>query len=371
MEAVGTLAGGVAHDFNNQLAVMLGNTRYALDCVDEPGDTKEALIDVVRAAEHCAQLTRALLAFSRRTPVESRPLDVAHLLTDVRDLVVPLLPASIDMDIRLPVDLDWVQGDPTQLQQVLINLVVNARDALPDGGRLELSARNRWIGPEEGASMSLARPGACVEMNVRDTGAGMTPEVAGRVFEPFFTTKDVGAGTGLGLATAYGILQQSGGAITFDTELGVGTTFRVLLPTTVRPDGEVEARRASPATGGSETVLLVEDEPALRRLIKRMLEGRGYRVLEAANGEEGLRIAEANLSSLDLLITDFVMPVMSGETLARQLVALDAGIPVLFLSGYADGTVGAAADELENSLFLQKPFGEEAFFAAIRRLLDL
>jgi PAS domain S-box-containing protein len=370
MEAVGTLAGGIAHDFNNQLAVMLGNTRFILGQGEQPGEVREALVDVVRAAEHCAELTQALLAFSRRTPVETLPLDVKRLIGDVRDLLAPLLPASIRLDTRVERGVAWVEADRTQLQQVLINLIVNARDAMPDGGRLLLIARNCHLGAAEAAQLSMATSGACVEMRVQDDGLGMSAEVGNRVFEPFFTTKDVGRGTGLGLATAYGIVQQSGGSISFESAPGRGTTFRVVLPA-ARSGAAAGAGTARAAVGdGTETVLLVEDEPALRRLLRRMLEGRGYRVLQAANGEEGLRIGEARLRELDLIITDFVMPLMSGADLARALLERRPELPVLFLSGYADGDVEDVSGDLGRSRFLQKPFNDDAFYECVRNLLE-
>jgi len=370
MEAVGTLAGGIAHDFNNQLAVMLGNTRFILSQGEQPGEVREALTDVVRAAEHCAELTQALLAFSRRTPVETLPLDVKRLLGDVQDLLAPLLPASIQLDTRVERGTAWVEADRTQLQQVLINLVVNARDAMPEGGRLSLIARNCQVDEAEATQLSMQASGECVEMLVRDQGVGMSADVGNRVFEPFFTTKDVGRGTGLGLATAYGIVQQSGGAISFESEPGRGTTFRVLLPAARGRVAVRETGAALPAAAGTETVLLVEDEPALRRLIRRMLEGRGYRVLQASNGEEGLRIGEARLHELDLLITDYVMPLMSGAELSRALLGHRPELPVLFLSCYADGDVEEVASRLGRSRFLQKPFNDDAFYDAVRGLLE-
>jgi PAS domain S-box-containing protein len=370
MEAVGTLAGGIAHDFNNQLAVMLGNTRFILSQSDQQGEVREALADVVRAAEHCAELTQALLAFSRRTPVETLPLDVKRLLGDVRDLLAPLLPASIQLDTRVEPGTAWVEADRTQLQQVLINLMVNARDAMPEGGQLSLIARNCRVDEAEAAQLSMESSGEFVEMLVRDQGVGMSADVGNRVFEPFFTTKDVGRGTGLGLATAYGIVHQSGGGISFESEPGRGTTFRVLLPAARGRVAVRETGEARPTEPGTETVLLVEDEPALRRLIRRMLEGRGYRVLQASNGEEGLRIGEARLHELDLLITDFVMPLMSGAELSRALLSHRPELPVLFLSGYADGDVDDVAGGVGRSRFLQKPFNDDAFYEAVRGLLE-
>jgi PAS domain S-box-containing protein len=376
MEAVGTLAGGIAHDFNNQLAVMLGNARYVLDGFERSGapdgaaEAAEALQDIERAAEHCARLTEGLLAFSRRSPMESRSLDLVSLGHEVRGLVEPLLPASIRLESDLDDFLYPVRADPTQLQQVLINLMVNARDAMPAGGRLRLAGRNITIGKDEAAALGLSAGGPAVELIVQDDGVGMSPDVASRVFEPFFTTKDVGRGTGLGLATAYGIIQRLGGCIQLESEEGVGSRFRLVVPASSveRPVGGAEDERLDARVVGR--VLLVEDEPAVRRVVARMLESRGIKVIEATDGRDGLRVGRSSLESPDLLITDITMPVMSGAELARTLTEERPDLPVLFLSGYSDGLVGQVSSELSRARFLQKPFAEDALIRAVHSLLE-
>jgi PAS domain S-box-containing protein len=251
MEAVGTLAGGIAHDFNNQLTVMLGNARFVLRRVQD-ADLREALSDLQRAAEHCAQLTRSLLAFSRRSVASPQPVDVARAVADMRDLVRPLLPSSIAFETALDPDLDAVRADPVQLQQVLINLAVNARDAMPRGGSLCVSARSVPLSESAARSLGLAAGGRYVEISVADTGEGMDEAIQARIFEPFFTTKGTGAGTGLGLATAYGIVKECGGAIAVESRPGLGSTFRVLLPPASAPDAANGDRAATPRPEGLE-----------------------------------------------------------------------------------------------------------------------
>jgi PAS domain S-box-containing protein len=374
MEAVGTLAGGIAHDFNNQLAVMLGNARYALAEIQGSPEISDAIMDIQRAAEHCAQLTRSLLAFSRQGPVRVQVIDVADAMAGVSELVKPLLPGSIDYVMHPHEFDDSVEADPTQLRQVLINLIVNARDAMPEGGELVASSRRRRVGEEEAARLGLRSPGPYVELSVRDTGEGMCEETAARIFEPFFTTKEMGKGTGLGLATAYGIVQQSRGAIEVESRLGVGSEFRVLLPTAsgnLQMDSSVAGGDALPGSETlSETLLVVEDEPPLRRLLARTLRGAGYRVLEAEDGIDGLEAAEREYGELDLLITDLVMPRMGGAELAAKLQATLPQLRVLFLSAHSEPNPALALRKLEAARFLHKPFEDDALLAEVRALLD-
>jgi PAS domain S-box-containing protein len=373
MEAVGTLAGGIAHDFNNQLAVMLGNTRYCLDYTTNSNEVREALGDVLRAAEHCAELTKGLLAFSRRTPVKTFAIDVCETIEEVRALVIPLLPPLIELEIQIEVEPDsnLVAADRVQLQQVLINLVVNARDAMPSGGRLVISARNIQPNADETNQLDIQPDRGCIEIHVADEGVGMAPEVGRRVFEPFFTTKDVGAGTGLGLATAYGIVQQVGGLITFESTPGVGTKFRILLPAVSSDEAiDNEALDIDQDTDGEETILLVEDEAALRRLIRRMLTRKGYKVIEACNGGDALANLERSNPKIDMLITDFMMPVMGGAELANKLLEERPDLPVIFLSGLSSDEIEDIAQRSPNILHLQKPFDDEAFYSALRKLLQ-
>jgi PAS domain S-box-containing protein len=369
MEAVGTLAGGIAHDFNNQLTVMLGNARFVLRQVEDDPDLKDALTDLNRAAEHCTQLTRSLLAFSRRNAVSPRSLDVNEVVTEVQELLRPLIPSSIDFEITPPAGVDWVEADPTQLQQVLVNLAVNARDAMPHGGSLVITTQNRTVDANTAARLDLPKPGAYVEIGVMDTGKGIDEGTRGRIFEPFFTTKPLGEGTGLGLATAYGIVTESGGAIEVDTAVGSGTTFRVLLPSSSQPAfaDDVEAAPSTPS--GSGTVLVVDDESAVRRFLRRALEQSGFEILEAANGSEALHLLESHRGPIDAVVTDVDMPQMSGIGLAREIARGRPETPVLFLSGSSRDFLDDRDAQEGLGDFLQKPFTEEAIVDELRRLI--
>ncbi len=372
MEAVGTLAGGIAHDFNNHLAVMLGNARFVAQTTlaNADSEVRDALADLQRSAEHCAQLTQALLAFSRRSPVTIQVIEVAEVMGALSDLVRPLLPSSIVFEVECAEPEDTIRADPTQLRQVLINLVVNARDAMPEGGHLRLASSRRQVGTQEAWAMGLQGAGLYVELAVCDDGRGMPEETRSRIFEPFFTTKRLGEGTGLGLATAYGIIQQCQGAIHLESELGVGTTFRVLLPLSQDSVRRLEPPVALDLGPGSETLLLAEDEPAVRRLVARSLRNRGYRVFEAEDGQAGLELAEGEGDEIDLLITDIVMPRMGGPELAGKLQAVRPDLRVLFLSGHAEPRDASLETEFRGARFLQKPFQEEELLREVRFLLD-
>jgi CheY-like chemotaxis protein len=369
MEAVGTLAGGIAHDFNNQLTVMLGNARYVLRQVEDDPDLKDALTDLNRAAEHCAQLTRSLLAFSRRNSVSARSLNVNEVVAQVRELLRPLIPSSIDFEVAPPEGVDWVEADPTQLQQVLVNLAVNARDAMPHGGSLVITTQHREVDADTAARLGLPSPGAYVELGVMDTGKGIDEETRERIFEPFFTTKALGEGSGLGLATAYGIVTESGGAIEVDTAVGSGTTFRVLLPIASQPSSADAAAVAPTAASASGTVLVVEDEEAVRRFLQRALEQRGFEVLEAADGTEALDLVENHRGPIDAVVTDVDMPQMSGTELARELARIHPETPVLFLSGSSREFLDDLDAQETLGSFLQKPFTEEVLVGELRRLI--
>ena len=369
MEAVGTLAGGIAHDFNNQLTVMLGNARFLMAEVQGNPDAVDAVTDLKRAAEHCAQLTRSLLAFSRRGNVSIRSLDVGRAFAEVEELLRPLIPSSIQFEVDVPPGVDRVGADPTQLQQVIVNLAVNARDAMPDGGRLRITARNRQLDAALAQQLSAPMPGAYVEIAVADNGIGIDPAVRSRIFEPFFTTKAQGKGTGLGLATVYGIVQQSAGAISVESEPGRGATFRVWLPCSGTPSLAEEHTDGRAAEIGRGRVLLVEDEDSVRRWIARTLRERGYTVVEARDGMEAMAAAEAPGQGFDLLATDVDMPRLSGTELARRLTGLRAELPVLFFSGSTQEQLEGPGSPIPDSRFLQKPFSAEALFAALRALL--
>jgi len=369
MEAVGTLAGGIAHDFNNQLTVMLGNARFLQVELAGNAEQSDAVSDLKRAAEHCAQLTRSLLAFSRRSNVSIRSIDVGSAIAEVEDLLRPLMPSSIGFAVDVAHGIDRVGADPTQLQQVIVNLAVNARDAMPDGGRIVITARNRRLDAALAERLSAPRPGAYVEIAVADTGVGIDAAIRPRIFEPFFTTKPQGKGTGLGLATVYGIVQQSAGAIAVDSETGRGTTFRVWLPSSGTASETEERADARAAEVGSECVLLVEDENAVRRWMARSLRECGYTVIEALDGVEALACAEAEGVAFDVLATDVDMPRLSGIELARHLSVRRPGLRVLFFSGSSQERLEGPDSCVEGSRFLQKPFSAEALLGALRALL--
>jgi PAS domain S-box-containing protein len=376
MEAVGRLAGGIAHDFNNHLAVMLGNARFLRHELEgvpesaEDSDLADALRDLERSAEHCSQLTRSLLTFSRRSPVDIRPLDVRSMVSSVTELVGPLIPASIALEARTEEDVESVAADSTQLQQVLVNLILNARDAMPEGGRIELSARMRAIDEAESTRLSLPRAGRYVELGVRDCGVGIGEDSLEHIFEPFYTTKDVGKGTGLGLATAYGIVEQSQGVIDVESELGVGTHFRVLLPASLDQENVAEPVSSEPVDGGTGTVLVVEDHASVRRLLHRILEGAGYRVLETSNGSEALDLADGHAGRIDLLLTDLNMPGMDGLELAEQLSASRPNLRVLVLSGDCTCLEQQIQARVPGGRCMQKPFKREALLSEVRAAVE-
>jgi len=369
MDAVGQLAGGIAHDFNNILTAIEGYTEFALDRVDGDEKLRDDLIEIRKAAARAATLTSQILAFARRQVVRSRALDLNDVIDETKKLILRLIGEHIAVASRLEVPLGNVMADPSQITQVLVNLAVNARDAMPGGGRLAIETANVAIGAVEAAEIGL-EPGAYVALTVADTGVGMDAATAKRVFEPFFTTKPVGQGSGLGLSTVYGIARQSGGGVSITSEPGRGTTVRVCLPRIVEiadPVDDVEA--GGDTAQGQGTILLVEDEDVIRRLAGEMLERQGYTVISAADPETALELA-AQEATVDLLLTDVVMPVMNGPELARRLVTARPSLRVLFTSGYpADAIADGGLVDRESSL-LCKPFSSTELVAAVRDALD-
>jgi PAS domain S-box-containing protein len=371
MEAVGQLAGGIAHDFNNLLTAILGNTQLLLRDLP-PGDAMRSDVEEIRkAAERAAGLTRQLLAYSRRQMLQPELLDLNVVVAEMDRMLRRLIGEHITL-VSVPApDLARVRADPSQLEQVLVNLVVNARDAMPEGGRLTIETANVDLDAAYAQEHLGAAPGAYAMLAVTDTGTGMDVTVRAHLFEPFFTTKEVGKGTGLGLATVYGIVKQSGGHISVYTEVGQGTSFKVYLPRVGAPDqpsAPVPARPA--ATRGSETVLVVEDEPAVLALTCRVLEAEGYTVLCASDGTDALRLVERHGGAIHLLLTDIVMPGMSGRELAEQLAVRRAGIRILYMSGYPGDAAVHHGTLVRGSAFLQKPFTPEGLCRRVRDVLD-
>lgn len=371
LEAVGRLAGGVAHDFNNLLMVVQTSAFLGAELVSPDHPAQAALRDIEAAAKRAADLTRQLLAFARRQMIAPKVLNLNHLILDLAKLLRRLIGEHIEL-VTLPgPGTPIVRMDPGQIEQLLVNLTVNARDAMPDGGKLIIETAVGVADPARLEEGPAGAPRAWVSLVVRDTGCGMAQDVRQHAFEPFFTTKGPGKGTGLGLATCYGIVAQAGGRISVESEPGQGTTFRILLPWL--REGLEGAREAAAAAGlprGSETVLLVEDEAKVRSLLARILRGQGYRVLEASRGDEALRLAEAEDGPIELVISDIVMPHMSGWDLVERLSTLRPELKVLYVSGYTDD-VALHQGELEGGhAFLQKPFTPDILARKVRELLD-
>jgi PAS domain S-box-containing protein len=364
MEAVGQLAGGVAHDFNNLLTIIAGRTRFALrELGPDDGRLRSDLEEIAVAAERAAELTHQLLAYSRRQVLQPRVIDLNAVVAEMERMLGRLIGEHIQIELDLEPKLGHVRADRGQLEQVIANLAVNARDAMEAGGRLEIRTANVELDEPDAASH-----GPHVMLSVRDTGRGMDEAVRSRVFEPFFTTKDPGKGTGLGLSTVYGIIAQSGGHITVESEPGSGAAFVVYLPLA---EGEIAKQpEPTPGTGGlagSETVLLAEDDDGVRALAELMLTRHGYRVLAARGGLEAIAVAERHEEPIDLLLTDVVMPKLSGPQLADALTTVQPGIRVVFMSGYADA---AMLPDGASSPVVPKPFTEEVLVRLVREELD-
>ena len=370
MEGIGLLAGGIAHDFNNLLTVILGRTSLMLGRLEADDRSRRDVQLIQKTAERAATLTRQLLAFSRKQVLQPAVVDLNAVVADLEPMLHRLIGEDVAIAARLAVTLDQVKVDRGQIEQVIVNLAVNARDAMPDGGRLTLETANATL-EESYAREHAAPPGAYVMLAVSDTGVGMSTDVQNRLFEPFFTTKGPGKGTGLGLATVYGIVKQSGGIIDVYSELGMGTTFRVYLP---RMDGAVPTPHApdGPAvTGrGSETLLLVEDEPSLRDLAREVLETFGYAVVEAAGPEAALERSRAHPGVIHLLVTDVVMPQMNGRQLAAILREERPDMRVLYMSGYTDDAIVRHGVLDARASFLAKPFTPEGLGRKVREVLD-
>lgn len=371
MEAFGQLAGGVAHDFNNLLTVINGYSDLLLE--DTPADdpARELLVQIHRAGERSAALTRQLLMFSRKQIVAPRALDLNTVVIDAEKMLRRLIGEDILLTTRLARELWSVRADPGQIEQMLLNLVVNGRDAMPTGGRIEIETHNVYLDKNYVLAHADAIVGPHVMVSVTDTGSGMTPEVRVRIFEPFFTTKQPGKGTGLGLATVYGIVRDAGGHIAVNTELGVGTRFEVYFPRGEATDGDIAtSSRPCTAPRGTETVLIVEDEEGVRCIVQRILRAGGYTVLTASSGDEATQIASEYAHPIDLLISDVVMPVSGGRNVAERVTAVKPGIRVLFVSGYTDDAVVRHGILLDEVNFLQKPFSSTELAFKVREVLD-
>jgi PAS domain S-box-containing protein len=370
LDSVGRLAGSIAHDFNNLLLAIGGYTELVLDALEPTDALRADLLEVRKATARAATLTQQLLTFARHQP---HALQISDLATGIHDLI-PLLRQALGeataLQIQIAPDLWPVRADLAQIEQVLLNLTLNARDAMPSGGKLAITAANVVLGQRETAEREDAPPGDYVRISVRDTGVGMPPEVQARAFEPFFTTKGLGKGTGLGLASCYGIVRQHSGTISITSQAGQGTTVQIQLPRASTPAAvPAGAEQAASLSRGTETLLLVEDEAAVRAMAARMLRQQGYTILEAGDGRAALQVAASYPEPIQLLLTDVVMPEMSGVALAEQLTAARPGLRVLLMSGYTDGAI-ATTEPTNTWPRLQKPFTRRALVDAVRGLLD-
>ena len=371
MEAVGRLAGGVAHDFNNLLTVITGYCQMLLDRFPGGDSNREDMLQVLEGSDRATTLTRQLLAFSRKQIVQPKVLELGALVLDMQQMLKRLLGVNIELVIQIQPNLGRVRVDPGQIEQVIVNLVVNSRDALADrGGRVAVILRDVIVDVENGGREAPVRSGSYVVMEVSDNGTGMDEETRSHLFEPFFTTKEKGRGTGLGLSTSYGIVKQNHGEIDVRSELGEGTTFSIYLPRIDEPSIVENTNNATPAAlKGAETILLAEDEDGVRHVVAQMLREQGYTVLQADGGAEALRIAQTHAGPLELLVSDVMMPRMTGPELAERLRGVRPDMRVLFVSGYTDGEIVRGGELEPGTAFLQKPFTREQLATKVREVL--
>jgi signal transduction histidine kinase len=371
MEAVGRLAGGVAHDFNNLLTVIMGYSELLLQKVGKKSPMHGEVEEIKRAGERAASLTQQLLAFSRKQIIEPKVVHLDHLVAEMNKMLKRLIGEDIALQATTGKSLESVKVDTGQFQQILMNLVVNARDALPDGGKIVIETANVDLDEDYSALHPYVKPGRFVMVAVSDTGKGMIEEVKAHIFEPFFTTKERGSGTGLGLATAYGAVKQAGGFIEVYSEVGIGTTFKIYLPRVEAAAAKsMNDDRLRDLLGGTETVLLVEDEDTLRTLCERILGDLGYQVMPARNGAEAIALAQGYGDRIDLLLTDVVMPGVNGSELAAQLVLHHPEMQVLFMSGYTYDAIGKHGVLDEGVSFIGKPYTPSALAKKVREVLD-
>ena len=373
LEAVGRLAGGISHDFNNLLTVILGYSDITLRQLGEDHPLRRNLEEIVKASERAAALTRQLLAFSRKQVMQPKVFDVNTVVTELEKMLRRMIGEDVELRVSLQSDLGNIKADPVQLEQVIMNLVVNARDAMPKGGKLSIETTNVYLDESYARDHVSVEPGHYVMLAISDTGLGMDAETRQHIFEPFFTTKAPGKGTGLGLSMVYGIVRQSGGNIWVYSEEGRGTTFKIYFPRVTETAEEYKRAAATvQVPKGSETILLVEDADWVRKLARQVLEGAGYRVLEANSADAAIRMSEAsnNGTRIDLLLTDVVMPGMSGNDMSKRVLVKRPHLPVLYMSGYTDDAI-VQHGVLEAGInFIQKPFSPDALALKVREVLD-
>jgi two-component system cell cycle sensor histidine kinase/response regulator CckA len=373
IESIGRLAGGVAHDFNNLLMAISGYSDLALDALPPEHAARGDLCEINKATQRAAALTRQLLAFARKQIIDPRIIDLSDLIQNIHSLLQRLIGEDIELVIHIDREIGSIKADPIQIEQLLINLAVNARDAMPQGGKLTIETTSTILDEDHTHICADIAPGSHIVMlAVSDTGMGIPPEVQEHLFEPFFTTKEPGKGTGLGLATCYGIVKQHGGGIAFSSEVGQGTTFEIYLPR-IAEDLHTHVRHPEEhePPNGRERILLVEDESAVRELAARVLRGRGYTILEARNGEEALQLMQMDgAEPVQLLLTDVIMPRMGGRALAERLATMCPDLKVLFISGYNDQLTSRNSWLEQGKTLLQKPFLPAALARKVREVLD-
>lgn len=372
MDAIGQLAGGVAHDFNNLLTAICGHSELTLKRLTPDDPLRRPLEQIKKSGERAAGLTRQLLAFSRKQMLQPKIVDLNQIVVDMNSMLQRLIGEDIDLLMGLAADLGKVKADPNQIEQILLNLSINARDAMPKGGRLTIETSNVNLSEEYSREHLSVRPGPYVMLAVSDNGCGMDANTQAHIFEPFFTTKEVGKGTGLGLATVYGIVKQSEGTIWLYSEVGRGTSFKIYLPCAELLTKEVEVQADDfESLLGTETVLLVEDEDVVREMATEILRDNGYRVLEAKHGLEAMMVQRKHPGVIHLMLTDVVMPQMSGRELAEQLTPLRRDMKVLYMSGYTDDAIVHHGVLEEGTAFIGKPFTPNALARKVREVLDV
>jgi len=369
MESIGQLAGGIAHDFNNLLLVIAGYAELSLDDMSPDDRNHDYLVEIQKAAGRASNLTRQLLAFSRRQVINPVHLGLNESIREMSKLLRRLIPENITIEFIPGYQLGMVYADPSQFEQILLNLCVNSRDAMPEGGNITIETENVIIDNDFCAKHPWAREGRYVLVSVTDTGCGIPPEVLGQIFEPFFTTKPHGQGTGLGLATVYGVTKQHGGMIHAYSEVGIGTTFKVYLPVAERPAREVGSKINGPIVGGNETILIAEDEDVVRDLASRILERAGYHVIVAEDGEVAMDLFRKHYNEINLVLLDVVMPGMNGRVVFERIRLLKPGIKVLFSSGYTAGGVHTNFVMEQGLEMLSKPYNSEDLLRRIRQVL--
>ena len=371
MEAIGRLAGGIAHDINNILAVIQGYSDLCLFNIPKENPVREDIKAITNAVKRATNLISQLLAFSRRQTMKLEVINLNPLLQDLGKMLRRVIGEDVELVTTLPDDLGRVKADPGQIEQILLNLAVNARDAMPSGGKLTIETANVTLKETYSQNHMGLTPGHYVMISITDTGLGMTQEVKERIFEPFFTTKEIGKGTGLGLSMVYGIVKQSGGHIGVDSEPGKGATFRIYLPRVDEPVVEVDEKEIAGPPLGNETILVVEDEEEVRKLVARSLKKQGYKVLEASQGKEAFSLCEEQGGPIHLMVTDVVMPEMTGVELAKHIKQVYPEMKVLYMSGYTSDRVAINCEKVEKGIeFIQKPFTVYKLARKIREVLD-